>query len=204
MRIHRNRQTALALACLTGLFGACASKTEVRSIDLTRQTGAYVVAYTPRTSVRLAVEQQLIADLAERGMTAFPSSADFPDITTSTSEQILQQANAHRALTVLVINRVASGGVASPVRNPARISPEHPSLRAFYEYSRRQAGAHYDPEREAVVEVNLFLIQDSNAELFWSGTVWSFAADDSGDAIRALSAQIADQLDQVRRTVRGR
>ncbi|MCZ6710645.1 MAG: hypothetical protein O7B25_09800, partial [Gammaproteobacteria bacterium] len=51
-------------------------------------------------------------------------------------------------------------------------------------------------------EVNLFILDGEAANLYWSGTTWSFHADGEGTAIRGISETIADQLQQVRDSAR--
>ena len=68
-------------------------------------------------------------------MAAFPNHSDIADITTSNRDQLITLAHAKNAVSVLVINQVASDASDSVVQNPERVSPDHPDLRAFYQYT---------------------------------------------------------------------
>ncbi len=87
--------------------------------------------------------------------------------------------------------------------DPARVSPEHPDLQAFFAHVRGQANGTVEPAAEAVVEVNLFLLQDGSAQLFWSGAALTTAVDGKGGGLRDLSGQVADALKRAQRRLRG-
>jgi hypothetical protein len=57
--------------------------------------------------------------------------------------------------------------------------------------------------QEALVEVNLFLLQGAQAQRFWSGVAITGAADGSGAGLRDLSGQIAEALARAQRELRG-
>ncbi len=100
-------------------------------------------------------------------------------------------------ISVIVINQVSRDATNSVVRNPERISPAHPDLQAFYDYSRGRQPV-VEQGQEVFAEVNLFVLDGDKANLFWSGTTWSFQADGQGTAIRGISETIANQLEKVR------
>jgi hypothetical protein len=184
-----------ALTLILLAVGGCAPQQQVTRIDLTQRQGVYVVAHVEHEIIRAGMERRLREDLAAWGMRAYASVDDFDDVTSTTAERVFTAADRRRAVAVLVpdlVNRDGTGGI---VDDPRRISPAHPDLRALYEYSRSQGRA-YDPNREAIVEANLFNLE--GGELFWSGTAWSFEADGSGAAIRELSSQIAAALAEAR------
>jgi hypothetical protein len=196
--VHNHVRLVFLSIALAG--AACVSEQPVRRIDLTERQGLYVVAYVADASIRADIEQQLVADLRARRMRAYPSSDDFEDITSTTAEGVFTAANRRRVVAVLVLDPVNRDGTGSVVANPQRISPTHPDLRALYDYSRDHRRA-YDPNQEAIVEANLFAMD--NGELFWSGTAWSFAADGSGTALRELSGQITDAIAAARARLLG-
>jgi hypothetical protein len=198
------RTVPLLLAAI--LVAACTTSTQVDSIDLTGVEGGLVLAYTDDTRVRTALEEQLVADLRERGVTAYASYRDLPELAGRTPADVIAAARTYDAATVLVVDPVDPGASSSQaVQDPARISPEHPDLEAFFAYARAQAPdtARVDPAREVLVEANLFLLQDAGARLFWSGVAMTRVADGSGAGIRSLSTEIADALVRVRQKLRG-
>lgn len=189
------RAVLIALGLL--LVAGCATKTTVVRADFTQGEGAYVVGYSEDPVIRTRVEEQLVEDLRAREMIAFASHPDIPDITTSSRYELIAAARKRGVISVIVINQVSSDATDSVVRNPERVSPTHPDLQAFYDYSRgRQADV--GPGQEVFAEVNLFVLDGDKANLFWSGTTWSFQADGQGTAIRGISETIADQLQKVR------
>lgn len=174
----------------------CASKTEVTSYDFSQRAGVYVVGYSANEEVRRGIEDQLIADLQSREMVAFASYADFPNLPVMSRRLLLDAANAKQAMAVMVVNQVVPGqdGV---IDNPVRITPEHPDLAAFYEYT-KSVEQNFDPNKEVFAEVNAFLIEGDHTKLVWSGTTWSFDADGEGGAISGISTNIADELGEIR------
>ena len=202
--VHAQRLClSLSLVSITFASG-CAGPTQVTSIDLTERQGVYVVAYVDDERVRASLERQLAEDLAGHGIESYPSIEDIADIIASTADGVLSAADQHRAAALLVLNPVNRDGSGSVVVDPRRISPVHPDLQAMYQYSRRHAEVVYDPEREAILEVNLFAVSGgSRGELFWSGTAWSFEADGTGAAVRDLSGQIAGEMAKARQRLLG-
>jgi len=182
-----------------GVFAlsACTTQTTVIRADLTKGAGVYVVGYTPDPAIRTGIEEQLVADLRARQMIAYPSHVDIPDITASSRSEVIASANAKQVIGVIVINQVAADAADSIVQDPRRISPIHPDLQAFYAYTKDREQT-FDAAQRVFAEVNLFILDGEVANLFWSGTTWSFHADGQGTAIRAISETIADQLAQVR------
>lgn len=191
----------LMLAAAAALAG-CASKTTVIRADFTKGAGVYVVGFTPDPAIRTAMEEQLVADLRAREAIAYPSHVDIPDITASNRDELIASARARSVIGIIVINQATADASDSVVQNPQRVSPAHPDVKAFYRYSKRQQQAALDPSQRVFAEVNLFILDGDLANLFWSGTTWSFHADGQGGAIRGISETIADQLQQVRDTTR--
>ena len=189
---------AVIVAAL-GMLG-CTTTTEVLNYDLTERSGLYVVGYATDDAVRRRFEDEVVADLKRSGMQGYPSHADFPAVTDMAAGTVASAANEQKAIAVLVVNQVVpgEGGV---IENPARITPEHPDLVSFYEYTKSlEAQAHQgaDPDEAAFAEVNAFLLQDDAAKLVWSGTLWSFEADGRGGAITGLAQNVAEQLAEMR------
>jgi len=179
------------------LFVGCAAKTTLISVDFRTQAGVYVVGYTANSAIRLLVEDQLVSDIIARNMVAYPSHPDIDDITSSTPAQVIGKAKDKKAVGVIVVNQVAADASDSIVQDPRRVSPTHPDIQAFYEYSKGQ-NENFEEGQEVFAEVNLFIIQGDTANLLWSGTTWSFHADNRGSAVVGISEIIADQLRQVR------
>ena len=183
------------------MLAGCAAKTTVIRADFTKGAGVYVVGYTPDPEIRTGIEEQLVADLRAREMIAYPSHVDIPDIAASSRKELIASANERSVIGVIVINQVAADASDIIVQDPQRVSPTHPDLQAFYAYSKDRKQT-FDPDRRVFAEVNLFILDGDIANLFWSGTTWSFSADGQGTAIRGISETIADQLRQVRDTSR--
>lgn len=202
--LYRLARRWLPACLLLTMAIGCATQTQVRSIDLSERRGVYLVVFVSDPGLRVDAEEQLVADLSERGIQAFASHRDIRDITTSSAPRVRAAALARNAAAIVLINPVARDGSGSLVDNPQRVSPEHPDLKAFYAYSREQRASTVDPDREVIVEVNLFGLGEDRAVLFWSGTTWSFEADGAGGAVPGLSAQIADAMAQARARLLGR
>lgn len=200
MRHRVNTRCAKLALLLAGVLvlSACASKTEVFSTDLTRQQGLYIVGYTTNSSVRHALEDQLVADLAERGMIAYPSYPDVLDLAQSSAPEVIRAANRKQAVGVVLINQATAEAGASPVQDPARVTPLHPDIQAFYSQSRDEMVDEQAADKPVFAEVNLFLVDGSATRLFWSGTTWSFHADGKGTALRGISETIAQQMVKAR------
>jgi len=191
-----NTKDRLIATILLTVVTGCAAKTDVITFDLSKRAGAYVLAYTTNAQVRRMVEDRLVADLQADGGRGFASYQDLPDLSVANRTDLIAAANEKLALAVLVINEMTPGD-QGPVDNPSRISPEHPDLQSFYDYSRtveRQA----DPTQVVFAEVNAFLIEGDSARLIWTGTTWSFRADGKGGGIPGMSRQIVNELGKIR------
>jgi hypothetical protein len=189
----------LPVLFLVALTASCATQPDVTTYDFSKRAGLYVLGYTASEEVRQRVEQQLVADVEARGMTAWPSHVDLPVLRQTSRSTVLNAANAKQALAVLVVNQVVPGE-GGLIENPLRISPEHPDLAAFYEYT-KSVEREFDPNKEVFAEVNAFLIEGDRGRLVWSGTTWSFDADGKGGAIGGMSTNIADELEDIRRAL---
>lgn len=186
---------------LVALTAGCADQptSDVTVMDYRNAEGAYVLVYSTDQEFRTLFEDRLVADLAEREFVAFASYPDLPDALDTGRVELLSAANARKAMFVLVVEEVKHGeaGIARST-NPGRISHEHPTLRDFYEHT-RPANHEHDDDDQVFVEVSGFLIQGDYAKLIWSGTTWSFRADDQEGRISDLSATIAQAIDDARR-----
>ena len=181
---------------------SCSTKTTIIRADFTKAAGVYVVGYTEDPVIRTGIEEQLVADLRARNGIAYPSHVDIPDITASNRVELLRSAHAREAIGILLVNQVAADASDSIVQNPERVSPTHPDLQAFYVYSEKRQHEPLNQDQRVFAEVNLFVLDGDVANLYWSGTTWSFHADGTGTAIRGISEVIADQLQQVREDAR--
>ena len=196
MNHHQKTGSATALCallvCLATLVG-CAGEPEVFTTDLTRQSGVYVVGYTADTELRRAFEDRLVSDLGVRGIAAFASYEDLPDLAASTPEDVVRGANRRDAVGVVLVNQASADASQSPVQNPARVTPLHPDIQTFYRLSRDEMRDTQDG-RPVFAEVNLFLVDGASTRLFWSGTTWSFQPGDRDRAISQVSEAIAEQM----------
>ncbi len=190
----------LLLVSFVFAAAACANKPEVVTYDFSSKAGLYVLGYATDENLRRAMENQLVADISARDMVAFASHADLPVLAEATRTELIKAANAKQALGVLLVNQVVPGEDGL-IENPARISPEHPDLAAFYEYT-KTVERRYTTGTEVFAEVNAFLLQGEGSRLVWSGTTWSFDADGKGGAISGMSDNIAAELEQIRDALR--
>ena len=55
------------------ILSACVTQTDVIRTDFTQNAGAYIIGYTADTGIRRAMEDQLVRDLQDRQMIAYPS-----------------------------------------------------------------------------------------------------------------------------------
>jgi hypothetical protein len=186
---------------LVVLLSACTTKTDVTSYDLTQRAGIYILGYTTDEGIRRLIENQLVADVRSREMVAFASHLDLPNLPATTRDSLLAAADAKQAMVVLVVNQVVPGE-SGVIENPLRVTPDHPDLTTFYEYT-KSVERSFDPNREVFAEVNAFLIEGSGTQLIWSGTTWSFDADGEGGAIRGMSTNIAEELGELRDALLG-
>ena len=192
----RQVQTFALLAVMVSLTAGCASRSDVVSYDFSKRSGVYVLGYTTDESVRRGIENRLVEDIKARDMTAYASHLDLPEIPATTRRNVLDAANRRNALAILVVNEVVADE-AGVIDNPLRVSPEHPDLAAFYEYS-ASIERDFEPAEVVFAEVNAFLIEGDRGRLVWSGTLWSFNADGEGGAISGLSSNVADELSAIR------
>ena len=186
----------LLIALLVPIAGC--TQTNVFETDLTRQRGVYIVGYTPDKQIRVLFENQLRDDLAVKNIIGYPSHNDIEDITSSDAELVLKMVNAHKNVAVVVINQVTLENSTSIIKNPNRISPDHPDLRAFYEHTKEQAKRTHNTTGTVFAEVNAFAVDGEKTRLVWSGTTWSFDADGAGGAITGISDMIASELVKIR------
>jgi len=185
------------LACLAALAG-CASKTEIFTTDLTRQAGLYVVGYTTNPDLRRVFEDRLVADLTARGMIAYASYGDVPDLAVTSADDIIAAANRRAVVGVVLVNQATAERSGSPVQNPARVTPLHPDIQTFYRLSRDEMMDAPSGSEPVFAEVNLFLVDGSSTRLLWSGTTWSFYEGTQSSAVSQVSETIAEQLRRAR------
>lgn len=195
-------RSSLVFSVLLVLLAGCASeppKPDVTVFDYRNAEGAYVLVYSTDRELRTMFEDRLVAAFAARDMLAIPSYPDLPDVKASNREALLGAAKSHNAMFVLIVEEVKHGehGLTRST-NPGRISHEHPTLQEFYAHT-APADHEHDDDTQVFVEVSGFLIQGEFAKLIWSGTTWSFQAEDEEGRVSDLSTTIADAIDQARR-----
>lgn len=177
---------------------ACVTETNVIRADLTQRQGVYVVGFTEQADIRANLEDQLVHDLTAKNIIARASYTDISDITRSSREEIIEQTSARKLLAVLLINQVAADASDSVVADPNRVSPMHPDLQAFYEHANAERPQPPGVKQRVFAEINLFIVDGEQANLFWSGTTWSVNADGRGGAIKDVSQVVVEQLATVR------
>ena len=192
-----------ALFFLLTLTAGCASQTTTTSeatiIDYRNTEGAFIIVNSTDQEFRTQFEDRLVADLAARDFKGIASYPEIPDVSTTNREEVLAAANAQKAMFVLVVEELKRDEAgAVPSDNPGRITRENETLKDFYETTRPTDGD-YDEDDQVFVEVSGFLIQGDTARLIWSGTTWSFEANEQEDRIANLSATISQEIDIARR-----
>ena len=187
----------LLLAILSVLLGCTTTRT-VRSVDLTRQSGIYVVGYTHDLERRGQFERQLVGRLIEQQFKAYASIDDIPDIAASTPQQLITQAREHQAVAVLMIKPVNSTEIQAHAQS---MPSKYQILQDLYDESKAQI-EHYDPNQEAVFEVYGFILNSKEPQLFWSGTTWTFVADGMGSGINSITTILTEELVKLRDKIR--
>lgn len=182
-----NVRSALSLALLFGL-SACVNQPNVDYIDLTKQQGVYLVAYSTDASARLEFEAELQANLLTGGLLAFASHEDIDDITQSDANEVFLNAKRHGVVAIVVINNAED----TTVENPDRLRLDTPGVREHFERIRSTSDA--VPGRDVILEVNAFAIDGNTAKLAWSGVTAVFEPESRTAAIEELSNGIADAL----------
>lgn len=187
--------TALLVLSTLVLVG-CQSSVQTSTItaDFRNKSGVYIVGYTDNQTARTKIESALAANLRENDIVAFASSDDFPLITTTTPAQLRAIANEKKVISVIVLNRVSADASDSVVKNPARISPLHPTLQEFYAGSKSESVDNFSDSDDIFVEVNLFIVDGDKAKLYWSGTTWTKVGTEQNIAITEVAKTISDQL----------
>ncbi|MEM6301149.1 MAG: hypothetical protein AAF749_05360 [Pseudomonadota bacterium] len=179
------------------LLTSCSTTIDEAASQSANSKGMYVFTYAKTDTIRIAMEDRLVADLQQQGITAYASHHDLPSFDLIDRQAVLDAASDKNSLAILLVNRVAPGQ-PSLLQQGNRVSPQHPSVKAFFEYTRDLEEA---PAQEStvLVEVSGFLIKGNKAELVWSGTTWSFEGDGKGGAISGISTTIADELGRLKR-----
>ena len=196
------RTRTLLVFFIAVMVSACATKTEVIRADFTQREGVYVVAFTPNNDIRARVEDELVANLRAEGAIAHPSYPDISDIVAGGRDAVLAAANGKKLIGVLVLNQAAADASDSVVADPNRVSPLHADLQAFYAHANASQSVPGEQSQRGFFEINLFVIDDNKANLFWSGTAWSDHADGQGGAITEISQLVTQQLIVVRDRLR--
>lgn len=188
------------LVLVVMLQAACTNSYETSTItaDFRHKSGVYIVGYTDNQSARTEIETTLANDLRMNEIEAHKSIDDFANISTATADQLRVKANEKSVLAVIVLNRVSTDASDSVVQNPARVSPLHPSLQEFYAQSSLESADNFADSDAVFVEVNLFIIDGSEAKLYWSGTTWTNQGTDQSVAITDIAKTISDQLVNLR------
>jgi len=191
-----HRTTMILLTWL--LVAACAPQTDVMRTDLTRQAGVYIVGYTADQNLRRQFENQLARDLATHDMRAFVSHADVPDVTQTTSTQLVRMANTHAAVAIVVVNPVGE----QIINDSRRVTAQDSTVAAYLQRIRARDYPQTPPDEVVVAEVSGFLIDGERTRLSWSGTTAAFRGYGGGEAITAISAAVAEGLQQARAQLR--
>lgn len=183
----------IIIALLLAASVACTSTTTVtKHIGPNAPRGTFIFTLTADNEVRQMFEDRLVADMQERGLTAFASYADLPDALGASRDSVLAAAKARNALFILAVEEVPEGAEGR-VAGEGRITRAHPTLQDFFNKN-PPPEQEYAAKSAVWVEVSAFQIRETQAVLVWSGAAWSFQADGQGGAIPGISATIADAI----------
>ncbi|MEO0436141.1 MAG: hypothetical protein AAF098_04475 [Pseudomonadota bacterium] len=188
-----------SMAVIVGilLLAACSTRIDPTALPGVDGNGMYVLAYAKEQRIRRAMEDRLVSDLQTQGITAYASHRDLPSFGDIDRGAVLAAAKSKNALAILLVNRVIPGQ-ESLLKTSDRITPEHPNVKAFFEYT-RDLEVSPAPDSTVLVEVSGFLLEGDSAKLVWSGTTWSFNGDGSGGALVGISTTISDELGRLKR-----
>ena len=180
------------------MLGGCAGPTQTISTDLTRVSGVYVIAYVDRQDVRTRLEQRFVAELAERDVRAIASQPDLPEIKQASPRDMVRAANLHDVAAIIIVNRIAGDGSGSIIRSDRRILPA--DLAAYYEVASTEPDD-YANEDPVYAEANGFLVDGNRTRRFWTGTTWTFGADED-TVIDNVARTIAIELSKASQEMR--
>ena len=189
---------AILIMLISLVLLACTTERTVRRIDLTQQSGIYVVGYTDDNDKRHTFENRLADKLRQQDFTAFASIDDITNIINSTPEMIVDRAIGHKAVAVLMVKPVNS---SDNLTRASAMPGKYKILQDFYKESKSQVGD-YDPDKEAVFEVYAFILSSDKPKLVWSGTTWTFVADGMGAGIESITEILTEELVKIRQKIR--
>ncbi len=163
-RIFARFRACIFIAFCLSLTG-CSSSVEVRSIDATKQSGVFIVGFSENQGSRQYFETTLGKYLDEQGFKVFPSYLQIPDVVNSDAETVHKLAQDKQAMMVLVVSpENYQGKIKLPVKPPT----QHHDLAKFYEHQGDKSSP-FDPDKQTVAEVYVFLVNDEKAPYYWSG-----------------------------------
>lgn len=180
------------------LVAGCAPEPKIRKVDLTRQSGIYVVGYTDNFKLRRTFENQLADKLRQQQFTVFVSSDEIPDITDSTPEMVIDLAISHGAVAVLTVTPINSD---KPRPDTPQMASQYRMLQDFYHESKNKVN-NYNPDKEAFFEIHAFVLDSNQPTTIWSGTTWTFEADGKGGGIDSVTETLTQVLVQIRDKIR--
>ena len=190
--MRRAQFKKLAAAGFITLFAACAS-TEVSQVwrDKDRAPApmgkTLVIAIAQRDSVRLALENEWVTQLKERGVEAYPSQTLLGNNGALDKQRVVNAVKANAVQTVLVSRLVRKDKVQSQIpTSMAAPGGFGGYYGTWYDYSLASrtlaSNSSYTVEHEvAVVETNLYDAQTE--KLFWSAQSDTFLGDSAQSLI---------------------
>jgi hypothetical protein len=189
----------ISLLVVIALTTGCTTTTSIRTYDLTKRQGVYVVGYTENEEVRQDFEDLLAEDLSEQGFGVWKSYNDLPEVTTLDPALVVSSANERSALTILVVNPVNEAATAPPVSDVNMQRQEQ--VRTDLLNHLAEVETDYDPEAVANVGVMLFLLSEKPPELVWSGSIKLFDSSQADASIETLSSMVTEALVGVRESI---
>ncbi|MDA1075313.1 MAG: hypothetical protein O3A63_11215 [Proteobacteria bacterium] len=181
------------------LLAGCTGPTTVRTYDLTKHQGVYIVGYTMDEEVRRDFEDLMAEDLLAENFQVFKSYENLADVTRVKPETVVSRANDLSALTILLVNPVNADAAAPPVAK-SEVERQQEMLKDLRTHL-VEAQTDYDPESVANIDVRLFLLSDKPPEMVWSGSIKLFDVGERAATLDGLSKMIVQALIAVRDSV---
>jgi len=191
----RNVLGAFGLYCCIVSMSGCQTQNQQSTVNIGSGSGLYIIAHVGYPGARMNLENQMVIDLAQRGIKTYASYVDFPNIDSIEAVKVKEFARGHKVLGVLLIRQLPK---ESELNNLGRHSDNQATLKTFYEHSKSLSANAYTKDEEVRAGVSLYALDGGDAKIFWHGETWSFRADGEGNAIRDISQTIAEQVSRLK------
>jgi hypothetical protein len=197
MVIFKQLEIVFCVLLFSLLLNNCSNKVVVRSIDLTKQSGLYVVAYSDNLEKRAKFENLLAEMLRKNDFVVEVSYKELPNIVETSPEKLISMAKMHQSLAILMIkpaNRL--GAITMPMAPPL----QHENIVEYYKYQHNEA-VPFDNSLQTVAEIHTFLVNENNTPLYWSGVTFPYNASTIDDSIKDVATNLTEALIAARKQV---